>query len=184
MRWSSILSRLLALLILAIVVASIYLMAVRPLTDRIAEAQEEIGQQRLLLGKLLAKAKDRTVGAVAPGPGFAPGFLDGGTEAARLAALQSYIEAAAENVGVRITSSQATPGRTEDRLAIIGVQVQASGGIAQLQGLLHALETGAPTLIVEQVDLVRSPVAAGEPERDLDLRMVVLGAARNDDGKG
>ena len=169
--------RLSALLILLSAVVMSYLVLVRPLTDRIAEAQEQIAQQRVLLSKLLAKANEQTSLPGATGKDFVAGLLAGGTAAARIASLQSHVEVAAAGGGVQISSSHAKPEQLEDHLAIIGVQLHASGTISELQGLLHALEAGSPTVIVDQLDVIRSPVSKGEPERDLDIRMVILGAA-------
>lgn len=149
---------------------------VEPLTARRADALDQIEQERVLLGRLLAEARvlsaQSGVGELSP---TEPGFLNGLTDAEKIAALQARVEAAAAASGVSLTSLQPNAERTEGSLQFIGLRAVAAGSINDVQRFLHALEGGRPSLMIEAIDV--GPSARTAESGTLDLRLSVVGVA-------
>ncbi len=72
---------------------------VEPLTARLSDAQDQIAQERQLLGRLLAEARGLSARPAEDASGE-PALLPGETEAEKIAALQSRVETVAASAGV------------------------------------------------------------------------------------
>ncbi len=178
-------SKLAALAILVGGIWSIYAFAVTPLTERLTAAEEGLEQQRRLLGHLLAEAHSARLSGTGLQGGLSAddaAFISGGSEASRVALLQSRVAQIASLAGARIGSSRAMAERDQGALRLAGIDVQIAGTIDQLQSVLHALESQNPVLVVETLEIIRSPVAEGAPSGNLDARLVVTGAIKPKQG--
>lgn len=78
------------------------------------------------------------------------------TEALASAELQNIVKTAVTEAGGQLTSTQGLPGKTENDFVRIAVKVRMSGSIESLRTVLHGLDTNAPLLLVDQLDI--SPV--------------------------
>ena len=92
------------------------------------------------------------------------------------AELQELVRAAIESNGGRITTSQNQVPRDEGRFRQISVSVQFFASTPALQKILHAIEAGAPYLLVENMTLRPlnafrgyRPVPGQEPEVNVQL---------------
>lgn len=147
---------------------------VEPLTTRLSDAQDQIAQERQLLGRLLTEARGLSARPAADASGE-PALLPGDTEAEMIAALQSRVETVAASAGVLLSSVQPTAERSQGRLRLIGLRAIASGSIEDVQRFFHAIEHGRPALIIESLDM--APTARGpEVNGELDLRISIMGA--------
>ncbi len=176
-----ILSKVAALGLLAAAMAAVWLVAVVPVMSRISGLEADIAEQRTFLGRLQLEAAmiadEPTMEAAGGVDGRQRGaFLDGNSEAERLALLQAHLDRIALAAGLSVSSSQSIAGPEVEGVEFLGVQVQLSGEIDSVQRVLHEIETGTPALVVDGIDIVHQPVAPGEADAALDVRVKVLGA--------
>ena len=170
-------SKMAALSILGGIAAAAILLVAEPLTSRLTNAKDSIAQERLLLGRLLLQARrDGAADMNAEVNTEGVAFLEGATDAERIAGLQAQMQQHAAAAGLEVMSSQAIPAQTVGLLHLIGIQAQLSGGMDALQRVLHALESGTPTLVIDQLDMTRAPPdSAGDSDRLL-MRVTIVGA--------
>lgn len=147
---------------------------VQPLIVRLADAQDQIAQERQLLGHVLAEVRGLSARPAEDASGE-PTLLAGDTEAEKISALQSRVETIAANTGVLLSSVQPTAERTQGRLRLIGLRAIASGSIEDVQQFFHAIESGRPALIIQSLDM--APTARAETNGVLDIRISIMGAA-------
>jgi hypothetical protein len=147
---------------------------VEPLTARLSDAEDQIAQERLLLGRLLMEARGLSARPAEDASGE-PALLPGDTEAEKIAGLQSRVETVAASAGVLLSSVQPMAERSEGRLRLIGLRAIASGSIDDVQQFFHEIELGRPVLIIQSLDI--TPTARG-PEVNglLDMRISIMGA--------
>lgn len=106
-------------------------------------------------------------------------FLGERSAALAAAEMQGVVKRAVEQARGELVSMQALPVERSDALSEIGVKVRARGDVRALQGMLHALEGGAPVLVVNNL-LVESTgalaAASGRPPaKDLVISFDVSG---------
>lgn len=177
--FAKIISRLGAIALLAGVLATIYGYAVGPLlagyseVDRaIAEADERIERyQRIaashdIYQSELDKLADRqSVSGI---------YLGGATDALAGAELQYIVSAAVESGGGLLRSVQILPAKTDSEFRRVSVRVQMTAAIAQLAGILYALEAGKTFLFVDNLEISnrRSRARRNQPV-DMDPTLLV-----------
>lgn len=153
-----------------------------PLVTRLADARGQIEQERVLLGRLLEETRTLTSQTAAqeadPDQSL---YLPSGSEAEKMAALQTRIEQAAATAQVQLKSLQPSGEQTQGPLQIVGIRAVASGSIGNLQAFLHALEAGRPGLIIAALD-VAPPVQERDANGALDMRLSVSGVAPSANG--
>lgn len=182
-------SKMLALALLGGVCLVAYALVIEPLTSRYFDVREQIAQQRQLLGRLTvaasqdgqAKDIEKRANARASGAVYLPGSSDG----VRIAELQSLLGRITEAEGVAIKSSRAMPTHDRDGLRMLGIEVQMSANIEQLQRILYAVETGKPYLFVETLQVTPPATYAGsEPKSEslLEVRVGLSGLASGKKG--
>ncbi len=176
----TVLSKALAVAVLVAIGFSFVNLVVKPFAAQRADLEDGIETQRALLGRLLAAENAAATNASSGRkPDLAQKgavFLEGESDAIRLAGLQSRLSEAAHGIGARLASTQAMPPRDEGGVRLIGVQTQLSATIQQLQKLVFDLETARPVLIVQALHVSRGPDREGQEVTDLDVRLTVLGA--------
>ncbi|QPK64642.1 type II secretion system protein M [Methylomonas sp. LL1] len=80
-------------------------------------------------------------------------FSTSSTEALASAELQNIVKTAVSDAGGQLTSTQGLPGKMNDGFLRISVKVRMTANMEALLGVLHAIETAVPVLIVEQLDI-------------------------------
>jgi hypothetical protein len=90
--------------------------------------------------------------------------------------LQSRVTSAARDAGVTASRVQIDPQSGDEPLLMV-LDFQAEGELTDLAALLHALESGVPALIVEQVRL--TPI-----RRSSQLQLSATLRARREPGSG
>lgn len=151
---------------------------VAPLISRLGDAQDQIAQERQLLGRLLEEARTISARPASQDSGE-PGFLAGETDAEKISALQSRVEAVAAATGVRLSSLQPMPETSQGPLRLISLRAVAAGSMDQVQRFLHGLEGGPPSLMIQSLDI--GPTArTSEPTGELDLRLNIVGVVPGD----
>lgn len=182
-------SRVFAVALLIGAACLVYALIIAPLSARFFGVRTEIGEQRLLLGKLTAAAARAGMERESAGrPAFdsdGAAFLAGGSDALRLAELQSLAAKAAEAEGIQIKSTRALPSRERDGLRLLGIEAQLSARVEQLQRILFKLESGRPLLLVETLQISAPPLLSDDNPAAgamLDVRLGLLGAASSQKG--
>lgn len=173
---AKILSRILAVALLCTLVLVAAKGIVEPVVSEHRDIEDQIVAQRTLLGRLLeAASPDKAMQQPQTGD-LEPVFVDGETDAIRIANLQERLSTAAQSIGARLSSTQAVEPRQTQDVRLIGVQTQFSTTLVQLQKLLFDLETAKPSLFVDTLHISRGPDRDNQEVNDLDVRLVVLGA--------
>ena len=172
--------KLLAVAILFAAAYGVMTLAVGPLAAQHADLLDGIQMQRSLLGRLTAAAAQETAastkGRLPDGASKGPIFLEGESDAIRIASLQSKLSEAAQGIGARLSSTQAVPPRDVRDVRLAGVQTQFNTTLEKLQKFIFDLETARPLLFIETLHVSRGPDRDGQEVNDLDVRLVVLGA--------
>ena len=182
-------SRALAFAMLGAVLMAGYVFIVDPLAARYTNARDQIAEQRILLGRLShAAGQDgaaSTLGQRRDASAAEPVFLSGGSDAVKVAGLQSLLARVAEAEGVTLKSTRADEPREREAIRFVGVEAQVTATVEQLQRMLLALEAQRPHIFVESLHI--TPLAALRPDAGandagLDVRLTIHGAAERTKG--
>jgi general secretion pathway protein M len=163
------LSRVVALLLLAAVLAAAYVWIVGPIASAYADTEAAIADTRELLARYDRLAASRPsleaqLAAIEQKPDTAAYYLDGATDALAAASLQARVTALVEGSGATLLSIQ-TLTTTEDRgLRRVAIRLQMTAEIGPLVRVLHGLETGVPLLFVDNLEVQSQAAAAIEPD--------------------
>ena len=171
-----------AIALLGGILYAVAALVIGPVMTHYADLEDGIATQRTLLGRLMeaASAAEAAQPGNKAGPGSASTYLDGESDAIRLAGLQSKLSETAQGIGARLSSTQVVPSRVQNGVRLAGVQTQFSASLADLQKFLFELETSSPKLFVETLSVSRGPDRSSGEVRDLDVRLVILGATPPD----
>lgn len=185
--------KLLALGLLAVAGLAGYSLAIEPLYLEYVQLQQSIDQSQRLLAKYrkleTARAGLEADIAEAETRDARDGdYLSAASETLAGAEIQSRLKALFESVGAEQRSVQTLASETADGLVRVTVRTQFTAETGALYQLLHQLETEAPLLFVDNLDIRRKqnrrrrrrddqqaqPDAAGP----LDVRMDLYGYLR------
>lgn len=158
LRPASFLSRILALALLGAVLAGLYLLAVRPMTEQYLHYRQSIDQSQDLLGQY------RRLGASLPAlqsqldeldrrRTSAGTHLQGASDALVAADLQNRIKGIVDAHGGQLTSTQILAAKDEAELRRIGIRVQMTATVDALYRIFHDLESGKPFLFLDNIDI-------------------------------
>lgn len=179
--------RFVALGLLFGLVAAIYALAVGPLLhahERLDEAQQDTQSmlarfERTAHGgaayqaRLDALAADRVIKGL---------FLDGNTEAGAAAGLQDRVTAIIRARGGTTRSSEVFSSNARNDLTQIAVRVQFTALTAQIQQILHTLESSQPLIFIDNLEIAaRNRVNYLQNDAidpPLQVRMDILGYLR------
>jgi general secretion pathway protein M len=173
--------RPLALAILGLMLALLYLAIVSPLVDLYQAGEAKLADRQLLASRLARAAAElpalRTRLAQLQATGTARDIaLEGASDALASANLQSRVEQLAAANGVTVTSTEAIPPEDRGRYRRIGLRLTLSGPYEAVVKLLAAVEEAQPPIVVGNLQmhgLVRAiEVRANHP---LDTRFEVYG---------
>jgi len=173
--------RFLALGLLAIALAGVYLLVVSPLLDLYAQRTTAIENRLMLLPRLHAAADElpdlrARVEQLRAGAGTRNLTLEGASDAIAAAALQSRIEGLAASVGATIGSTESLPPEARSNYRRIGLRYVLSGTYETLIRFLAKLEAATPPLVIDNLHIhgvlrrPGTPMAAG-----LDAGLEVYG---------
>jgi hypothetical protein len=150
-------SRLAALLLLAVIAAAGYEFFVAPIlaayadTDQaIADARERLDHfQRLAASQPALAAQMATLVQRQAPHGY---YLSGGTDALSAVALQDRLKQVIGANGGTTRSVQPLPGVDEHGFRRVTVRVQLTATTESLFRIVYALESGAPVVFIENID--------------------------------
>ena len=151
-------SRLAAVALSAGVIFAVYVFAVAPILTGYAETDTAVSEAAELLERYRRiaaarpavqtrldelKARQSEIGT----------YLGGATDALAGAELQELVNATVGKGGARLRSVQILPVKSDGGFRRIAVRVQMTATIAQVLGVLHALEAGPTFLFVDNLEI-------------------------------
>lgn len=150
-------SRILAVVLLIAAVAGVSGLIVTPIAKVISDADKKIGSDIQLLARLKAivafsevpSAKIQAVDAQQ----YRAEFLAGDQEAVVVADLQSRLRTLIVSHNSELMSAAPLPQRASGGLAVLGLKLQIRGQLADIQKIVHAMESGTPLLWVGRAQL-------------------------------
>ncbi len=181
--------RWLAVGLLAFVVLLVGLILVVPIISKGLELHETKDNLAFTLKKYeqILAGKDAIVGNIAAikqqheEQGY---FNDQGTSALASAQMQEFIKQAIVQAGGQLSSTQVLPPNTKDKFSRITVSVRMTGNIEVLRAVLYKLETAAPLMVIDQLDIrpmrsVRNRLTRQiEPSNELNINFQAIGFMR------
>lgn len=188
-RLSKPLRQLAAVSLLAAILAAVMLLIVLPAHQHYTALNAQIEQERLVLA-LLSQPQANTNQSQSIAQSVNPDQLEplvlaGESDTIRLANLQSTLGALAGQAGVQVRSSRNLSPLDRPQARMLGVQLQFSATIEQLQSILIAIESHRPHLRVEalQVTVLQDTVMPGSTvPASLETRLDVMGVAPRQKG--
>jgi general secretion pathway protein M len=156
--------KLTALLLLGVLLAALWLAAVKPLIDLYDANETRLAEQIQLIEHLRVTAADlpRLRRAVA-GRGEPTGgklLIDAPSDAVAAADLQSVLKDLVTRNGESITSAEALTLEPQGPFHRIAVRLATTGSLALLTGVLKGLDEAHPVLIVDDL-AVRTALMSG-----------------------
>jgi hypothetical protein len=143
-------SRLWALILMLIAVASVYLVVV-PLLNQYAESQSVLENRRMLLPRLNAAAEELRASELLAAAGTRKVRLEGASDAIASANLQSRIEELAASVGATLSNTEGLPAEVRGGHRRIGLRYVLVGSYETLVELLAKFEAATPPLVIDNL---------------------------------
>ena len=170
--------RVLAVLLLVVLLASLWAGIAVPLTEWFADRSDRIDQQTTLARRMaeiaatLPALRTQALAVQSVGP---VAVIAGGSDAVAGAALQQRLQQICSGLGVTLSSTEVLAGETAGAYRRIGVRVAVSARWSVFVRLLEALATNTPRLLINdlQIQAMRTLVADADPV--VNVTMVVLG---------
>jgi Type II secretion system (T2SS), protein M subtype b len=157
LRPRSMASRALALGLMGLLVAVVWLGAVDSIRRRYDENDHAIADGiGLLAGLKSVIVQGRQVGAERSASDlerYRGDFLAGPEDAIIVADLQTRLRSLITARNAELSSARALQPKSRDGLEYLGLALQIRAEMKSIQEVLHAIETGTPLLFVERVDL-------------------------------
>jgi hypothetical protein len=164
-------SRAVALGLLGLLAAAVWMGAVDPIMKRYDNNDQSIaGGIRLLAGlrSTIVQSRQASMQMTAGDlDRYREDFLAGPEDAIIVAELQTRLSSLIAARNAEVSSARALPPKSRDGLEYLGLGLQIRAEMKSIQDVLHAIETGTPLLFVERTDL------------RLDERGTAAGRARN-----
>jgi hypothetical protein len=181
-RLSPSLSRLAALTLLVLLCWVVGTVMVEPLLELVARDRESAARSRMLLaryGQLEASvpALQRQLEAFRDSAS-AKAFLPDAASGLRVAEMQGATQKMASAAGVTLRSSRTLPQTVEEGFNALGVELDLVASTGALAGLLHAIETAEPMILVDRLAVqvpengAGAKTADGQPQLNVSLRLV------------
>ena len=183
----SVTSRAVALGLLGLLAAAVWMGAIDPIMKRYDENDQIIADGiRLLAGfrSTIVQGREASVQMSAGDlDRYRGDFLAGPEDAIIIAELQTRLSSLITARNAELSSARALPPKSRDGLEYLGLGLQIRAEMRSIQDVLHAIETGTPLLFVERTDLRLDErgAAAGrarsaESVAPMVLEIVVYGA--------
>ena len=158
-----ILSRTLAILLLAVVAASVWILLITPVMDQRASYKADIdGAQRLIAEFELRREKigalKREFAALRSDRTRKTAYFTARNSTLAAAKLQSRIKALTQAAGARLNSSQVlTTDNNKSELPRVTVRAHMVGSIDAIRSVFHTLESGQPYVFLDNVTISAKP---------------------------
>ncbi len=165
--------RAVALAVLALVLALLWLGPVSLYLDMVGDGGEQLAQRGALLQRYETLA--RAPPSETPRPAKSPSLFPAVPEAQAVAMLQETIKAAAVANHIEVRSLQVLRNDAGADTGRIGVRIRAAGDVASLGHLLFAVESAQPALYPDNLQVTAPPTAPGAPPAPLDFQLDVTG---------
>jgi general secretion pathway protein M len=182
--------QLLALGLLALAGAFVYVLVVAPLFDWYAERGAALQDRQALairlarVGGELPALRSEAARLRAAGPAGAL-TLDGGSDAIAAAGLQGRLEQLAAASGANIGSVEILQANPRGGYRRIGLRVSVSASYPTLVSLLQALDTATPPLIIDNLQIHGGIIPVGSQTRPkLTVGFELYGFRSNPTGPG
>lgn len=134
--------------------------------DKMSRAAVQIPQWQNGIAELRKTPADDTI------------FLSGGSQALAAAELQKYLESLIETHQGSLKTTRVMAPQNDGALPVVALQVQIGLGTEALQRILHAIESGRPILLLDNV-LIRTREASGKRTStvsgNLELQLTATG---------
>ena len=174
----SLLSRTLALVLLALALLGGGRLVVAPLLAAFQDNASRIEQAEVLLRRYRALAEQRPamadrLAAQQELAASAAGYLQGPSDALAAAQLRDRVKSVIEGAGGELLSTQILPARAIEDIAVIRrvvLRVQFDVTIEGLAKALYELESGQPYLLIDQLS-VREQRARQRDESEMEARL-------------
>jgi general secretion pathway protein M len=172
-------SRLFALLLLIAVLVAVWSLVVAPVHELRQSNDVKLAQSQELIVRYqrLAATRDRLqrqTDELHRRAKATTGYLEGASPALAAAALQNTIKRLVTRHGGTIKSAQMLSPKEENGLQKVPVRIQLSAELPALQKILHAFETGATYLFLEDLNIRASRARPARrsrgPRRSTPLR--------------
>jgi Type II secretion system (T2SS), protein M subtype b len=174
----ALLSRALALAILAAAMAVALLSVIIPV-QRVVEAQQETMRQSLKLLAAYRKAAaerqglERNLKEIRAAPGAVAGLVDGATTPLAAAKMQSEVKRIIEAHGGEIRSAQNLPSSVAGGFEQIAIRYDITLPMAALGQIAYEIETHKPYFFIDGVDIRAPETAPLGDKRGVDPELAV-----------
>lgn len=184
---SPVLSRSLAVALLGLVLAALWVLLVEPLTAKFESYDRSIGHSRELLARHMRIATGRAqlearLAALRQARFSTGRFLEGGGTELVAADVQNKVKSLIDANGATLKSMQILPAQEEDIFRKVTVRVNMSANTEALQKIFYALETANPYLFLDNADIrsQRSRARRGRSvsQGELQIRFDLYGYMR------
>jgi general secretion pathway protein M len=178
--------QVLALLLLLVALAGMYLFAAAPLLDFYAERAAVVENGRMLVPRLKAAADElpglrARVAELRASAGTHKVTLEGASDAIASANLQSHIAELAATAGVTVGSTEGLPAEVRGGYRHIGLRYALTGPYETLLKFLAALEAATPPLVIDNLSIHGELRRPGTPAvSTLDAGLDVYGFRNNE----
>ncbi len=158
-----VLSRTLAILLLAVGVASVWLLLITPVIDQRASYKADIDRSQRLVAAFQARrekigALKREITALRGDRTSKIAYFTARNSTLAAAKLQSRIKALTQAAGARLTSSQVlTTDDNKSELQRVTVRAHMVGSIDAVRSVFHTLESGQPYVFLDNVTISARP---------------------------
>ncbi|MFQ5535607.1 MAG: type II secretion system protein GspM [Sphingomonadales bacterium] len=176
--FSSVLSRGLALGVLAAMLAALWFVAVSPLIHILGDQRTNLTrlQTRLLETRQSGSRRGdlrKKLEALRADPILAASFVEANTRALAAAWLQESLKKTVGAQGGSLTSIQPLPAQAEGAFRTVGVRAIMTVNIEQLHKIVHALENNVPVLVVRDVSIRTDGARNARPAAVRDAQLTV-----------
>src|SRR5262245_43529785 len=153
----SLVSRALALGLLGLLAAVLWIGAVDPIKGRYSDNDQAITDGLSLRAEFTSLiVQDRQAGSETSArdlEGYRGDFLAGSENSIIVADLQTRLSSLITARNAELNSARALPPKSRDGLEYLGLGLQIRAEMRSIQEVLHAIETGTPLLFVERAAL-------------------------------
>lgn len=182
------LSRGIAIGLLMVVLAMIYLLLVLPVHNRYLSNKQELDHYSSQIANYKAIANSRTkieelLKTVQPRENALGYYLKGSTQALASAELQAYVRSIIEASKGSLVSTQPIVKGDREPERTVRVSVRMTGSIDSLQQVFYRIATGVPVLLTDDVMVRRgkSSLPRSDKQEDdgnLDVQFTITGFVR------
>jgi general secretion pathway protein M len=175
--------QLLAVAITLIAVLLVWEAVAAPLIDWYDERADAVATQREIAARMqmtvrALPALEREVArSRAAGPPVSA-LLSGNSDAVAAASLQGRIQDMATEVGTALSSTEALPARQQGAYRRVALRVSFNASLPVLVHLLQTIESSAPRMLVDDMQLHTSPILVAQAHQTsppLDVSLTVVG---------